>query len=188
MKITSGEYAGIPLFTPKNHEVRPTLSKTRQAVFNMLRGGLPGSVCLDIFCGTGAFGLEALSNGAAKAVFIDRENRELMLKNAAKLKVPVSSYELLTCDYEQGLEKLAKKGFKAGYVFADPPYNMGFITKLLKSSPLSDILNEEAVLVLEVHKNERKEMEPAMSSWRIYKEKNYGDVFILMLKKGGFNG
>jgi 16S rRNA (guanine966-N2)-methyltransferase len=188
MKITSGEYAGIPLFTPKNYDVRPTLSKTRQAVFNMLRAGLQGAMCVDTFSGTGAFGFEAISNGAAKAVLIDRETRDLILRNAAKLKVPVASYELMTCDFEQALEKLSKRGFKADYIFADPPYNKGFGTKVLKNKSLSDILNETGILVLEVHKNELTEMAGALSGWVVHKEKKYGDAHILMLKKGVKDG
>lgn len=149
----------------------------------MLRAGLPGSNCIDTFSGTGAFGFEAISNGAAKAVLIDLESRELILRNAAKLKVPKEKYELLSCDFEAGLEKLAKRGFKAGYIFADPPYNRGFNTKLLKNRYLSDILNESGVLVLESHKNEMKETLDALSGWTVYKEKKYGDAFILLLKR-----
>lgn len=183
MKITSGEYAGVPLFTPKNYDIRPTLGKTRQAVFNMLRAHLPGSTCVDTFSGTGAFGFEAISNGAAKAVLIDLASRELILKNAAKLKVPKEKYELLSCDFELALEKLSKRGFKADYVFADPPYNRGFNTKLLKNRSLSDILNKGSVLVLESHRDEMKETAAVLDGWSVIKEKKYGDAYILMLKK-----
>jgi 16S rRNA (guanine966-N2)-methyltransferase len=188
MKITSGEFAGIPLFTPKNFDVRPTLSKTRQAVFNMLRFGLPGASCVDIFCGTGAFGFEALSNSAAKAVFIDNANMQLLLKNAEKLKLKTGRYEILTCDFEAGLEKLAKKKFKADFIFADPPYNSGYIIKLLKNRNLSDVLNEEGTLIIEAHKNEMTGDKEALYGWKVYKEKKYGDVLILLLKKGLTNG
>jgi 16S rRNA (guanine966-N2)-methyltransferase len=183
MKITSGEYSGVPLFTPKNYDVRPTLSKIRQAVFNMLRPGLPGSICVDTFSGTGAFGFEALSNGAAKAVMIDLETRDLILRNAAKLKVPKEKYELLSCDFELAFERLAKRGFKADYVFADPPYNRGFNIKLLKNRSLSDILNEGAVFVLESHKDEMTETAAALDGWNVFKEKKYGNAFMLLMKK-----
>lgn len=114
MKITSGEFAGIPLFTPKNYDIRPTLTKTRQSVFNMLRQNIPGSVCADLFCGTGAFGFEALSNGAAKTVFVDKTNRALIMRNAGKLKLGNDRFEVMTCDYKKGIELLAERGFKAG--------------------------------------------------------------------------
>lgn len=183
MQITSGEYAGIPLFTPKNYAIRPTLAKTRQAVFNMLRAGMAGSTCVDTFSGTGAFGFEAISNGAAKAVLIDLESRDLILRNAAKLKVPKEKYELLNCDFELAFLRLAKKGFKADYIFADPPYNKGFNTRLLKNSSLRDILNDEGVLVLESHKNEMKDTAAVLGGWHVFKEKKYGDAYIMMIKK-----
>ena len=183
MKITSGEYAGIPLFTPKNQDIRPTLSKTRQAVFNMLRAGLPGSVCVDTFSGTGAFGFEAISNGAEKSYMIDLESRELILRNAAKLKVPKEKYELINSDFESAMERLSKRGVKADYIFADPPYNRGFNIKLLKNKALSDILKDDGTFVLESHRDEMKETLEALGKWAVYKEKKYGDAYILLMKK-----
>ena len=154
----------------------------------MLRPGMPGSTCIDTFSGTGAFGFEALSNGAAKVAMIDLETRDLILRNAAKLKVPREKYELLSCDFELGLEKLSKKGFKADFVFADPPYNRGFNTKLLKNRSLSDILNKDSVLVLESHMDEMAATAAVLDGWDVFKEKKYGDAFILLIRKGAANG
>jgi 16S rRNA (guanine966-N2)-methyltransferase len=183
MKITSGEFAGIPLFTPKNYDVRPTLAKTRQAVFNMLRGSFEGTVCADVFCGTGAYGFEALSNGAVKVYFIDKANRELLVRNAAKLKVSPGRYEIINADYQKGLGLMEKKGIKADVVFCDPPYNMGYITNLLKNGLISDILNKGAMIVLEVHRKERDEIDVLLDDWAVFKEKQYGDACILCLKE-----
>jgi 16S rRNA (guanine966-N2)-methyltransferase len=184
MKITSGEFAGIPLLAPKNQDTRPTLAKTRQAVFNMLRQRLPGAVCVDLFCGTGAYGYEALSNGAKSAYFIDRGNRDLIEKNAQKLRLDSARFEILTGDYIKCLAALKKKGVKADVVFADPPYNKGLATNLLKISGINDILNEGAVLVLEAHRDEMQEISRVLQGWELYKEKKYGDTIILLIKEG----
>jgi 16S rRNA (guanine966-N2)-methyltransferase len=188
MKITSGEFAGIPLFTPKNYDIRPTLTKTRQSIFNMLRPNFSGSVCADIFCGTGAFGFEALSNGAAKAVFIDKTNRELILRNAEKLKVIKDKFEIMTCDYKKGISILKERGFKADIVFADPPYNAGYITNLLKNPGISDILNNNALLVLEMHRDERDDTEINPLAWDVIKDRKYGDAYALCLSKKAVAG
>ena len=91
MRITGGEFSGRILEAPKGSDIRPTSDKVRLAVFNMLnsRGLVENAIVLDAFCGTGALGLEALSWGAAHAVFIDKNRTSLDLckRNCAALKI-----------------------------------------------------------------------------------------------------
>ncbi|MCE5300413.1 MAG: RsmD family RNA methyltransferase [Spirochaetia bacterium] len=181
MKITSGIYRGIILNSPKDKVVRPTLAKTRQAVFNMLRPFINGAVVADFFAGTGAYGFEALSNGAAKAVFVDASNGELIRQNASKLKLPSGRWEHIKMDFRQASGKL--KGLKAGILIADPPYNRGFINTVLKLARINDILDRDGIAVMEMHRDERKD--PALAAelvyWNVLKWKNYGETVVLAL-------
>ncbi|HRU38370.1 MAG TPA: 16S rRNA (guanine(966)-N(2))-methyltransferase RsmD [Candidatus Goldiibacteriota bacterium] len=180
MKISSGEFAGVPLLTPKNYDLRPTLSRTRQAIFNILRPLIGGSSCADFFCGTGALGLEAISNGAAYCAFVDSGNREMIVKNAAKLKLGKERYKVITCEYRAAAEKLLKEGFRADFIFADPPYKRGHVLDFLGTAQVRDILKDDGVLVIELH---RDEAAASYEGWEINKHKEYGETRVLFLKK-----
>lgn len=186
MKITSGVFSGTDLKTPKNTEVRPTLSKTRQAVFNILRPYIAESVCVDIFAGTGALGFEALSNGAAMSYFIDNRHAELISSNAAKLKLGSEKAVVISAGWEKGINILSKKGVKADIIFADPPYDGGYPIKLLNSPGLSDILKDSGLFVLESSDDEAPGGVPA--GLRVIKQRKYGQAVITLILKGGING
>jgi 16S rRNA (guanine(966)-N(2))-methyltransferase RsmD len=183
MIITSGIYRGIPLSAPKSMKTRPTLGKTRQAIFNMIRPYLDGAVVMDFFSGTGAMGFEALSNGAAKAYLIDSDTAPVIRKNAEKLKVNSASYAIMAMDFRKAAQAAAGKGIKAAIIFADPPYNNGFIKMLLQMIKISDILNKDGLVVLELHGDERETLKEEMKLWNILKDKQYGDTYVVCLKK-----
>ena len=182
MKITSGKFSGISLFSPKGKTARPTLSKTRQAVFNMLRAVVPGSTCVDFFAGTGAFGFEALSNGAEKAVFVENRYKGIIYKNAKKLDLNSSDYYIIPDDYRKSFSILEKNRIKADIVFADPPYNKGFVRNFLKLLGKSDILNDNGTVIIEVHRDEMVKIEES-PDFKALKQKKYGDTYIVIMTK-----
>lgn len=186
MKITSGRFSGISLKTPEGIKVRPTLSKTRQALFNILRPYTADSVCVDLFAGTGALGFEAISNGAAKCYFIDNAQAKLIKMNADKLKLKEGETEVLSREWDAGLSQLKNRDVKADIVFADPPYDMGFVKKLLNSQDLSDILNDSAVFACESSRDESSEEYPP--HFKIIRQKEYGQAVITIYMKGEKNG
>jgi len=183
MIITSGIYRGIPISAPKGTQTRPTLAKIRQAIFNMIRPCVESRVVFDFFSGTGALGFEALSNGASKVYFVDKLHGDILEKNAEKLKVDRRSYVFIKGDFTLAAEKLKNMKLKAGLIFADPPYNKGYINMLLQSLLYNDILSDDGLVVIELHLDEKKEMETKLQCWTIIREKKYGDTFILCLKK-----
>ena len=183
MRITSGQFKGIPVFAPPGMDVRPTLARTRQAIFNILRPYIGGTVVVDIFSGTGAFGFEAISNGAAFAYFLDLAHGDFISKNASKLRVDGKAYRFIKGDFLNGLNALEDIDVKADIIFADPPYNRGFIAKLLHAQALKNILNEGGFFVAEIHSTEKKEIEADLNGWIISKEKEYGETWVVLLKK-----
>lgn len=183
MIITSGIYRGIPISAPKGDQTRPTLAKTRQAIFNMIRTYIEGTVVFDFFSGTGALGFEALSNGASKAYFVDKLHGDIIDKNASKLKVEKKSYGFIKGDFKDAAETFKNMKIKAGLVFADPPYNKGYVKILLQSLLDNDILINDALVVVELHLKEKIENEGSLQRWEVLKEKKYGDTFVWCLKK-----
>ena len=141
---------------------------------------------MDLFAGTGALGFEAISNGAAKCYFIDNEQAKLIKMNAEKLRLKEGETEVLSREWDAGLALLKNRGVKADIVFADPPYDKGFIKKLLNSQDLSDILNESAVFACESSQDESDEECPAY--YRILRKKEYGQAVITIYMKGEKNG
>jgi 16S rRNA (guanine(966)-N(2))-methyltransferase RsmD len=182
MKIISGKFSGIPLKAPKGKNTRPTSAKTRESVFNIIRTALPGAVCVDCYAGTGAMGFEALSNEADKAYFIDVETAKIIKENAEKLKLAPLKYEILSSDFRPAFNLLAKKGIKADIVFSDPPYNRGIAEMFLKILKISGILKAESITVLEIHRDEYKEIAGTLEEWQVFKEKEYGETRMLFLK------
>ena len=104
---------------------RPTLDSTRESLFNILANyGLPDAAVLDIFAGTGALGLEALSRGAAHCVFIDHYTQHLIQENADMCGFS-GKYEVLRMDMKRALARLRGRTFQ--YIFADPPYDKNLV-------------------------------------------------------------
>lgn len=158
MRITAGEYRGRNLIVPKGDGVRPTSDMTRQAMFNILVSGrflseidfeLVDAQVLDVFCGTGALGLEALSRGAAGCVFVDKEKTSLACarQNAENFRI------------ESGVQFILKDATKIGprpanvpaatLVFVDPPYRKGLIAPTLAALVENGWLARSALGVLE---------------------------------------
>lgn len=183
MRITGGTHGGRILQSPKDRAIRPTSDKVRLAIFNMLnaRGLVDGAVVLDAFCGTGALGLEALSQGAAAAIFMDKNKSSLTLakENYEALKMQGSDFILK--DATKPGEK-PQKIQAANLVFLDPPYAQGLI------APALDALAENGWLANDTHVLMESEIsfEPALLSnlgYAMILSRDYGDTRIALLER-----
>jgi 16S rRNA (guanine966-N2)-methyltransferase len=178
MRITGGIHRSRKLETPKGAAVRPTSDKVRQAVFNMLksRDVLADAVVVDAFCGTGALGLEALSQGAAHCIFFDSNKNSVQLCkiNVEALKETERSHIL----FQDSTKLKMRSGDmpKADLVFLDPPYNKNLIPLAVQSLHDGDWLSDDAFFVMEVDKNEKVTSDII----HITDEKIYGDTKILL--------
>ncbi len=178
MRIIGGACRGRPLKTPKNQDIRPTSDKVRQAIFNALfsRGAVEGARVLDGFCGTGALGLEALSQGADTCLFCDISRTSLTLarENAGELNV------LDRAEFKQmDVTKLSKApdGQKFDLVFLDPPYRKELIVPCVQGLREYGWLEDGAWLVLE---SEREWPYPAHLGTLDF-EKQYGETIVRFL-------
>lgn len=184
MRITGGQLKGRPLISAKGSAIRPASDKVRQALFNIIGHDLTGSVVLDLFAGTGAYGFEAISRGAKHAVFIDNSSEALLIikKNISQLGVfeqcRIKQQDLVAAD---SLKTVEKDG-SFDIVFIDPPYRLGFILPVLKKVSCSDFLSSGGVVVAETSKEEYlPEKAGNLDLWQIRK---YGSTCLwFYLKK-----
>ena len=141
MRIIGGEYRSRQIMMPKGVEIRPTQDKVRQAVFNIL-GDVNGKVVLELFAGSGAFGIEALSRGAKSVTFVDNNFSciQTIKSNLESLDIPHSVYDLIRADAINVLARLGKQEEKFDIVFLDPPYYKGLAKKCLINIDNYDIL------------------------------------------------
>lgn len=151
MLIIAGKYRGRRLFAPKGDKTRPTASKLRGSLFNILQGEIEGTEFLDLFSGSGAIGLEALSRGAKKITFIDSS---LDAINALKKNVHTLDVEkecmLLFGDFARQLMSLSKKKAQFDIIFADPPYDLkGVQERLVQCIDEGNLLKKGGVLFVE---------------------------------------
>lgn len=170
MKVTSGIRKGAILLASPDLSVRPTTDKVKQSVFNMIQFDIPGRTVLDLFAGSGAMGIEALSRGACHCTFVDL-NPEFVTKNITKLR-----FEDLSCivrgDY---LDFLRTCNQQFDLVFLDPPYEKKMIDSALKILVEKGLLAEGAIVILEC---DEKETVTIPEEIKIIKERTFGRIQI----------
>lgn len=177
MRIVAGKWRGHNIFVPDIQDTRPTMDRTRQAVFNILRSaafaldeeGVPllqEAFVIDVFAGSGAMGYEALSQGAAKAVFFENhpEAGRIIEKNRDKLHAG-DAVKLMRGDV---LKSGMNNGAAAKIAFFDPPYHQGLLEQSLLMMKEKQWLDNDTLLVLELHKREDLAMDLEIFDSRIY--------------------
>jgi 16S rRNA (guanine966-N2)-methyltransferase len=180
MRVIAGRAGGIRLAVPKRG-VRPTMDRVKAAVFSSLGDAVAGACVLDLFAGSGALGIEALSRGASSAVFVeeDRQSAEIVERNLAKTELKGRVRQQDVFDFLR--QACGAETFQI--IFADPPYEKtkygeSYTAKLLSNEALPRLLDSSGVFVLE---KRPKETLPEMKLWRIIREKTYGATEVLFL-------
>jgi len=150
MRIIAGTKRGIHLTSFKNRGIRPTTDRTKEVIFNVLRNHIEGSLVLDIFSGTGSLGIEALSRGAAKAVFIDNDkNAQKILQDNLSKSGFFEFSEIITLPAKHGLKKLSNANQKFDLIFADPPYKGSLAKETIQLIEYYDLIASEGWLTIE---------------------------------------
>lgn len=172
MRVIAGTAKGVHLESPKDGRIRPTLDRVRESLFNILAPRIPDARFLDLFAGTGANGIEALSRGAAFCEFIDsaREARTVIEANLVLAKVRERG-SILACTLPQGLSELSE-----GYdmVFADPPYEFDQHRELLARLGRKGLLVAGGCVIVEHEVSNA--LEERVGSFTRYRLSRYGRV------------
>lgn len=151
LRILGGKYRSLLLQSPRGSQTRPTTSMVRKAVFDIVQNTIEGSRFLDLFAGSGAIGIEALSRGASHATFVESHKDALrcIKANLSTLKLEREA-SVYSYDVFEVLKKLEKKGEVFDIIFADPPYHITSIYEdLLKTLDQAKILAQGGLLFLE---------------------------------------
>ena len=167
MRIIAGKFKGRKIEAP-NTDMRPTLDRTKETLFNILQLEIPNAVVLDLFAGSGSLGLEACSRGAAKTVFVDIDRRatEVVKNNCKKVGCEAT---VLTAHFESAIAQLKDK---FDIVFIDPPYKQNFYYRALKALNEFSRVSDNAIVICE-HSSEYKLPENVGRFFK-YREKKMG--------------
>lgn len=172
LRIIGGEWRGRKLRFPDVPNLRPTPDRVRETIFNWLAPMIHGARCLDLFAGSGALGLEALSRGAAFTTFVDSHKKATSaLKEHLEMLNSNHNADVLQMD---GVKFLKSDEQQYDLVFLDPPYHLDFMQKVVPLLEENNGLNENAMLYLEIEKRQTLPELPA--NWKKLKEKTAGEV------------
>jgi len=183
MRVIAGEYRGRILKIPKGAEVRPTQDRVREAIFNIIREQVPGSKVLDLYAGSGAFGIEALSRGAHLSVFVDNNTSciKTIKSNLSALGKMAQSSEVLKLDAVTSISRFRKESRKFNIIFLDPPYYKELARNSLLKIDACVILSPQSLVIAEHFKKDV--MPEKTDNLFLFREKKYGDTVISFYRK-----
>lgn len=185
MRIISGKHKGTKLYTLEGEATRPTLDRVKEPLFSILNFDLPKAAVLDLFAGSGALGLEAISRGADEVVLCDNSTKAIHIieQNVDKLQERLKS-KILQKDFQAALELLKQEEKKFDIVFLDPPYKTDFALKATRLIAQYDLLKEDGIIVVETDRKEDLETSiRALNIFEIYDERKYGRVKLIFMKQ-----
>ncbi len=160
MRVISGKVRGLKLNTPKNEDVRPTTDRVKESLFNIINPYIMESDVLDLFAGTGSLGIECLSRGANKCVFVDvsKESISIVKSNIKKARVENES-TVLNLDFKDAINKLKIQNNninklkiqnnKFDVIFMDPPYYENMFIDALEKIAEASLLKEDGIIIIE---------------------------------------
>lgn len=181
MRVITGMAKGRKLLGPRGRTLRPTSDRIKESIFGILGEDVVDGVILDLFAGTGNLGLEALSRGARKAVFVERAREALRLirKNLAQCGMEDRS-EVIPKDALRAIRILEGRKEPFDIVFADPPYGEGWIGKIVQALAAQTIWHEGTILVLQ--RDQRESLPERMGGWILFRERRIGDTVLSFLR------
>ncbi|MCL2396476.1 MAG: 16S rRNA (guanine(966)-N(2))-methyltransferase RsmD [Defluviitaleaceae bacterium] len=179
MRVIAGSARGTVLFSPRGDATRPTSDFVKENIFNIIRDDVYGVDFLDLFAGSGAVGIEALSRGANSATFVDASQKcvALVQRNLEKTRLKDKAV-VIKADATNAIEKLAAQGQKFGIIFLDPPYFGDFVDNVLQAIVHKDILARDGYIILEMSKHEAV---PRLGGLTVFKEKEYSGTRLVFM-------
>ena len=179
MRVITGKARGVQLKTPEGMLTRPTSDRVKEALFSIIHFEIPGAKVLDLFGGTGQLGIEALSRGASKAVFVDAQENacKLIRENLKRAKMEREG-QVVRGDYLQYLERCREK---FDIILLDPPYAEVFLENALKKITEIDILESNGIIVAE--RPLGKELPWEFEGFERSKDYKYGKTLLTIYRK-----
>ena len=179
MRVITGKARGVQLKTPDGMLTRPTADRVKEALFSIINFDIPGSHVLDLFGGTGQLGIEALSRGAERAVFVDsREDACRLIRENLKRTKLLEAASVIRSDYADYLSRCTEK---FSIIFLDPPYAEEYLEKSLKRISEIDILQTDGIIVTE--RPLGKELPWEFDGYQRSKDYKYGKTLLTIYRK-----
>ena len=180
MRVITGRARGVTLKTPEGLQTRPTTDRVKEARFSVIHFDIPGAHVLDLFGGTGQLGIEALSRGAKRAVFVDESDKacKLINENLRRTRLEQEG-TVVRGDY---LAYLGRCREKFNIIFLDPPYAEVFLENALKRITEIDILQSGGIIVTE--RPLGKDLPFNFEGYERSKDYKYGNTLITLYRKG----
>ncbi|WP_029513355.1 16S rRNA (guanine(966)-N(2))-methyltransferase RsmD [Mycoplasmopsis primatum] len=177
MRIISGKFRHRLIDWPKSKDIRPTMDKVREAIFSSIRNNIEGSVVLDLFGGSGSMGIEAISNGAAKAIIIDNSIQAVNVIKSNIASLQITNIDVFKTDAATFLTN--KVGMEFDYIFIDPPYNkFDLLNECLALIERGNFLSKYGYIIIETNETSKITIPPNLM---VQKTKKYGKTFIIYL-------
>ena len=186
MRITGGEFGGRNLKVPKSDAIRPTQDRVREALFNIIQCEIAGADFLDLFAGSGAVGLEALSRGAKSVTLVEANRRHIAVLNEnldviLAAKRAQRGAEVVAADAYRWISTYSGPGFSIG--FADPPYALGEekgYAQVLATLAERGVIRPEGLFIAEMTAVQKAEGTPG---WELVRDRTYGKTRICMWRR-----
>lgn len=182
MRIIGGESRGRAIRLPGGCRIRPTADRIKEALFNIL-GPVAGNSFIDLFAGCGNIGLEALSRGASRSVFVEKDLRliKVIRENLDFLGFEGRA-EVIAADVETGVRRLRKRVERFDILFADPPYEEGFLAEIESWLEGAELLTENGIIILQ-HSLREPLKQPLTQPLVMTDQRRYGDTLLSFLEK-----
>lgn len=176
MRIISGQARGRKLIAPDGLDTRPTTDRVKESMFNLIIPYIPTNNVLDLFAGSGALGIEALSRGCKRGVFVEQDKAALsVIKKNLELSRQSEKAEVITGD---AFTYLKQTGTRFDIIFLDPPYSKGLLTRAIEVIAQRKLLSDGGIIVAEGEVNGE---EPPVGCFEILKRAKYGKTTVFVL-------
>ncbi len=182
MRIIGGKAKGTKLYTLDGKTTRPTLDRVRESLFNIIQFQLQDSLFLDLFAGSGACGIEAVSRGARKAILCDKAKQaiEIIQKNIEKTNMQ-KQIEYYQTSFELLLTTKIKE--KPDITFIDPPYNTNFAYEAVKIMLENNLMGEDSIIIIETDQETRIIQQLQKLKIEIMDKRKYGRAHLIFLNQ-----
>ncbi|MDI3280307.1 MAG: 16S rRNA (guanine(966)-N(2))-methyltransferase RsmD [Bacillota bacterium] len=177
MRVIAGSARGRRLRCPAGREVRPTADRVRESLFAILGGSVEGARVLDLFAGAGTLGIEALSRGAAEAVFVEGDRRvAAALRSNLEATGFLAQSRIIVSDVFAALRRLAGEGGKFQLILADPPYGRGLARRTVEA--LASWAGKSAGCRLVVEHSRHDDLPPWVEGLSLVRQERYGETVL----------
>jgi len=183
MRVISGKARGKKLISLEGTNTRPTLDRVKEALFNIIQFDIENKNILDLFAGSGAIGIEAISRGAKSVTFCDNSSEAIkVIKTNVQNTRSIEQSTILQKDYITALKYLAERQAKFDIIYLDPPYKTDFANIAIEQIINLNLLSKDGIIILETD-DTKKEEEIKNEGIEIFGKRKYGRAILIFIRK-----